>query len=310
RPYTVIWCGLVSLAGSCISFQKLPGIRTGILSFFIPVMGWIAALYLSDFLDRKLDAIEKPHRPIPSGRIKPNEALFVGGSFALSGTFLTYLFLNISNLVLVFIVAFLVYGYTRISKSHGIFGHFNRGVVTIAAYLFGVFTFNQNLASLPIYVWLLATVFLLHDFNSNMVGAIRDIEGDKEGGYITIPVKYGLKKSIWISLFLTCIWFSTVLVIPLYYNFLNIYFFIMMVIDFLILLSLYVYFFTSLKNYSRRKALKFHEFFVIERVTLASALISGIIKIELAIVIYLLSLLVTFVSQQTLRKRYEFVVKK
>ncbi|MEF8879377.1 MAG: UbiA family prenyltransferase [Candidatus Thermoplasmatota archaeon] len=310
RPYTVIWCGLVSLAGACIAFQKLPPLRTAVLTFFIPVIGWIAALYLSDYLDRNLDAIEKPHRPIPSERIKPKEALIAGGIFALSGAILTLLFLNLRNILLVFIVAVLVLTYTKVSKSHGILGHFNRGIVTITAYFFGVFSVGKSLSTLPIYIWFLSLVFLLHDFNSNMVGAIRDSEGDKKGGYITIPVKYGIKNSIWISLFLTCIWFSTVLIIPLYYDFLNIYFYVMMVIDISILISLYIYLFNSLGGYSRKKALKFHEFFVIERITLASSLISGVIEIKLAIVIYLISFLVTFVSQETLRKRYEFVVKK
>ena len=66
RLYTVIWCGLVSLAGSCIAYQDLPPLKNAILVLFIPMMGWIAGLYLADFLDRKLDTIEKPHRPIPS----------------------------------------------------------------------------------------------------------------------------------------------------------------------------------------------------------------------------------------------------
>ncbi|MCK5259025.1 MAG: hypothetical protein KAJ69_05835, partial [Thermoplasmatales archaeon] len=63
RPYTVMWCGLVSLAGSCIAFNKFPPLGIAILAFFIPMMGWTAGLYLSDYLDKKLDSIQKPHRP-------------------------------------------------------------------------------------------------------------------------------------------------------------------------------------------------------------------------------------------------------
>ena len=74
RLYTVVWCGLVSLAGSCIAYGNFPPLRISLLALIIPMMGWTAALYLSDFLDRKLDLIQKPHRPIPSGRIKPYEA--------------------------------------------------------------------------------------------------------------------------------------------------------------------------------------------------------------------------------------------
>ena len=52
-------------------------------------MGWTAGLYLSDFLDRNIDLIQKPHRPIPSGRIKPSEALVIGGIFAITGLILS-----------------------------------------------------------------------------------------------------------------------------------------------------------------------------------------------------------------------------
>ena len=52
RPYTVIWCGLVSLAGACLTNGAFPSFRTAILVTIIPMMGWIAGLYLIDYIDR------------------------------------------------------------------------------------------------------------------------------------------------------------------------------------------------------------------------------------------------------------------
>jgi 4-hydroxybenzoate polyprenyltransferase/geranylgeranylglycerol-phosphate geranylgeranyltransferase len=309
RLYTVIWCGLVSLVGSCIAYESFPPLKTAALALFIPMMGWTAALYLSDFLDRKLDAIQKPHRPIPSGRIKPYEALAIGAVFALTGFLLSFQ-LSYNNVILVFVVAALVFSYTKISKSRGLMGNINRGIVTVFAYFFGIFSIGQSIQSIPLYIWLLAIVFLFHDTNSNLVGAIRDMEGDRAGGYITIPVKYGLKKSIFVSLILTIIWLSLALFLPYYYNFLKIEFYLIMILDVLILILLYNYLFRSLKNYSRERALKFHEFFVIERTTLASAFIFGIANIYIAASVYLVALFVTGVSQYLLRKRYEFVERK
>ena len=309
RLYTVIWCGLVSLAGSCIAYQDLPPLKNAILVLFIPMMGWIAGLYLADFLDRKLDTIEKPHRPIPSGRIHPYEALVIGSMFAVTGLIFSYL-LNIYNLVLVFVTAFLVLYYAKITKSRGIWGNINRGLITVVAYLYGVFSTNQTIQTYPNYVWLLCFVFFIHDTNSNLVGAIRDMEGDKKGGYKTIPVKYGLKISILLSIILTIIWFLIVIILPFKYGFLKKEFYYIMILDLIILLILYLYLFTSIKSYSREKALKFHELFVIERITLASALIFGIIDIKLAAIIYIVAILITIVTQFMLRKRYEFVITK
>ena len=104
-------------------------------------------------------------------------------------------------MILVFIVALLVFSYAKISKSYGVSGNLNRGFITVAAYFFGVFSNNQPIQLIPLHILLLSFVFLLHDTNSNLVGAIRDIEGDKEGGYNTIPVKFGIKISIVISFY-------------------------------------------------------------------------------------------------------------
>lgn len=309
RIYTVIWSGLVSLTGACLAYHGLPSTKIALLALFIPMMGWIAALYLSDFLDRKLDAIEKPHRPIPSGRIKPYEALVVGGIFAVAGLMLSF-FLTIYNILLVFIVALLVYSYAKLSKSHGILGNINRGLPTVGAYFFGVFSVNIPLENIPFYIWFLSFIFLFHDTNSNLVGAIRDMEGDKKGGYQTIPVKYGLKKSILISFLLTILWLSLTIFLAFYYVFLKTEFYLFMILDVFILVNLYIYLVRSIKNYSRERALRFHEFFVIERVTLASAFIIGVIDNMIAITIYLIALTITILSQITLRKRYEFEMKK
>ena len=308
RLYTVIWCGLVSLAGSCIAFSNFPPLKIAALAFFIPLLGWTAGLYLADYLDRKLDAIQKPHRPIPSGRIKPKEALVIGAIFTITGFVLSFL-LGLNNILLVFVVASLVLVYAKFSKSRGIVGNLNRGFVTVVAYFFGVFSANQPLQSIPTYVWLLSFVFLVHDTNSNLVGAIRDLEGDKNGGYMTIPVKYGIKKSVYISLMLTIIWLSLTLFLPYHFKFLKTEFYLIMIIDILILISLYVYLFRSITNYSREKALRFHEFFVVERVILASAFIFGMANISTAIPVCLVALFITSGSQYLLRKRYEFQVK-
>jgi len=305
RPYTVIWCGLVSLAGSCLVHYSFPPLKIAALSFFIPMMGWTAGLYLSDFLDRKLDAIQKPHRPIPSGRIKPIEAITIGGIFAFSGLFLSFL-LSINNIILVLVVALLVFSYAKISKSYGVSGNLNRGFITAAAYFFGVFSNNQPIQLIPLYIWFLSLVFLLHDTNSNLIGAIRDIEGDKEGGYNTIPVKYGIKISVFISLILTFCWLFLSILLPYYFDFMNTYFYFIMMIDVIIVIVLYIYLFKSMRDYTREKGLYFHEFFVIERIILASAFIFGIVNIYIASNILLVSLLITIISQYLLRKRYEF----
>ncbi|MEU0526394.1 UbiA family prenyltransferase [Streptomyces niveus] len=47
-----------------------------------------AGMALNDWADRDEDAVERPHRPIPSGRITPNAALAAAGGLTATGLFL------------------------------------------------------------------------------------------------------------------------------------------------------------------------------------------------------------------------------
>ncbi|MEV4994491.1 UbiA family prenyltransferase [Streptomyces niveus] len=47
-----------------------------------------AGMALNDWADRDEDALERPHRPIPSGRITPNAALTAAGALTATGLFL------------------------------------------------------------------------------------------------------------------------------------------------------------------------------------------------------------------------------
>ncbi len=310
RLYTVIWCGLVSLVGASLAYGNIPPLKIAFLAFVIPMMGWIAALYLSDVLDRKLDAIEKPHRPIPSGRIKTKEALGVGAIYVIVGFLLCFL-LSFWNVLLVFVVALLVFAYTKIFKSRGIFGNINRGIVIIAAYVFGVFATGIQPVSIPVSIWLFSIVFLIHDITSNLVGTIRDREGDQKGGYNTIPVKYGVKASFIIAACLSILYILLIIGFIVFSS-LILYldrFIIVFSCAIIILCIMYLRMFAAQKI-DRARALQAHEFFVAERVTLASAFLFGVISSWwVAVLIFVVSLCVSLFTQQMLRKRYEFMVK-
>ena len=141
--------------------------------------------------------------------------------------------------------------------------------------------------------------------------SIRDVEGDKKGGYHTIPVKYGLTISIGVAIILTCVWYSILLGLQFRYLFLNQFFYIFLLIDFILIFSMYIYIFKSKKNIKRSKALNFHRFFIIERIILVNSIIIGTIsigKLFIGLLILIISLIGTIVFQRLLRTRYEFVV--
>ena len=306
RPYTLFWCGLVSLAGACLRYGDFPPLKISLPVFFIPILGWIAGLYLADYYDKGLDAIQKPHRPIPSGRIRPKEALIVGASYAILGLILTFLLPPI-NIVMVFLAGFLVLFYAKYTKAKGLLGNFNRGAMTVITYLFGVFSLDTTTA-IPWSVLLLSLVFFFHDTNSNIIGAIRDVHGDKTGGYATTPVKYGIKFTLLISLTLSIIYLALTLGIISFRPLISYptFFLILFTIGLLILCMMYLILFTSLHTLTQRQSLHAHELFVAERIIFASAFIVGTASSHLlSISLCVVSLIITLFSQYLLRERYE-----
>ncbi len=307
RPYTLFWCGLVSLLGACLRNGNIPPLRTSLLVFFIPILGWIAGLYLADYLDRSLDAIQKPQRPIPSGRISPREALIVGASYAILGLGLTFIVGSLLNILLVFLAGGLVFCYAKFTKARGLLGNFNRGAMTAVTYLFGVFSIGSS-SSIPLPFWLLSLVFFFHDTNSNIIGAIRDVHGDKTGGYTTVPVRYGIRRTLLISVFLSLLYLSLTAGIMYIYGLLAypVYFLVLFSLGVLILCLMYFILFLSSSTLTRTQSLHAHELFVAERVLFASAFILGIVTSPLlSFSICIVSLVVTLVSQHLLRERYE-----
>jgi 4-hydroxybenzoate polyprenyltransferase len=72
-----------TVAGAAAAGNPLRGRRL-LLPLSSAAFYW-AGMALNDWADRELDAVERPERPIPSGRISPNHALAVAGGLTVTG---------------------------------------------------------------------------------------------------------------------------------------------------------------------------------------------------------------------------------
>ena len=304
RIYSLIWSGFAGLIGAIIAYGDLPSIKITLLVYFVPVMGWIAALYCMDFYDRKLDLIEKPQRPIPSGKIKPWEAVLCACIFTSAGLILSFL-LGIYNIILVFVVGLSTVTYTKFSKAHGLVANLNRGLITMITFYYGVFAITDNITYKIIFISL---IFLFHDASTNIIGALRDVGGDLKGGYKTTPIRYGIKNAIMISIFFTSIYYIIIFTSINLYNYINfIYLFIIIFsISSIILIIMYTILIRTIKKMDRLTALKGHALFAVERNILACAFIFGIIhSLSISILIFMVTVVPSILLQLFIRTRYE-----
>ncbi|MFF4923580.1 SCO3242 family prenyltransferase [Kitasatospora sp. NPDC001261] len=74
------------LVGATLAGRPL-GPATGLLALSSVCLYW-AGMALNDYADRHTDAVERPHRPIPSGRVEPSVALSLAAG--LTGTGLAF----------------------------------------------------------------------------------------------------------------------------------------------------------------------------------------------------------------------------
>ncbi|RIQ12958.1 UbiA family prenyltransferase, partial [Jiangella rhizosphaerae] len=72
-----------SLAGAAAAGFPY-GARTAVTPLASACLYW-AGMALNDYADRDLDRLERPERPIPSGRVKPGEALALAAGLTAAG---------------------------------------------------------------------------------------------------------------------------------------------------------------------------------------------------------------------------------
>jgi len=135
RPYTLWYVGLVGLAGA----GQAGGHRLWplVAAWATPTAGWLGGHYLGDYADRRLDAMAKPYRPIPSGRLAPRHALACAYACFAAVAVLAVAGGVGTSAVAVLAVAGIV-GYSRWFKASGVAGNLVRGALGAAALMYGV----------------------------------------------------------------------------------------------------------------------------------------------------------------------------
>ena len=196
----VIAIVLVAIVGHTISIP----IILAMLAVFFEIS---AGNVINDYFDYKIDLINKPHRPIPSGRISPKNGrnyayvLFVMGT--ICGFLISYLNKDWTAFIIVLISDVILYIYARNLKSTPLIGNLTVGFMTGLCFAFGGYAINnpQIIAT----SWFLGFFAFIMTTAREITKDIEDMEGDKAEGAKTFPILYGAKLSAAIALALIVI---------------------------------------------------------------------------------------------------------
>lgn len=140
---------------------------------------------INDYFDYKIDAINKPERPIPSGRIPRRNAGIYSSSLFIVGIILAFAINTLLGIIaLLSSLTMIWYAYNL--KRMLIVGNLTISFLTGLCFVFGGIVVHQILLS--IYLGFFA---FLMTMAREIVKDMEDVKGDKAEGASTLPIRYG-----------------------------------------------------------------------------------------------------------------------
>ena len=228
---------------------------------------------INDYYDYKIDLVNKPDRPLPSGRISLKNGKYYAYFLFLAGTvcgfLISFLTSNWIPFIIVLIADVVLYLYAYILKATPLIGNLAVAFMTGFGFVFGGFTINNpTIITISIYLGFFAFVMTAA---REIVKDIEDIEGDKADGARTLPILLGERKPAILAAALIII--DSALCPLLYYN--HIFgFYYLIVIAVAVLLFLYSAF-LIIKSQDRDTAGKVSKYLKIGMLIAFVAFIAG-----------------------------------
>ena len=196
---------------------------------------------INDYFDIEIDKISHSDRPLVTGQVTKNNALIL------------YLLLNLSALILSYVISMVAFGIVLLSiflllfysaslKKMILFSNYIVAWLTGMVFIFGgIVVGNVSAAIIP------ALFAFMINFIREIVKDIQDIKGDLNAGVLTFPAKYGIDKAIVLIIILTIILMLLTLH-PFIFGYYKIEYFIVVMV---MVNPLLVYFLKSIyKNHS------------------------------------------------------------
>ena len=146
---------------------------------------------INDYFDADIDAINKPMRPIPSGRVSRNAALYLSLLLFGLGIALAYT-INIICFAIALTNSLMLIAHARNLKRTALAGNISVGYLTGSTFLYGGALFE-----IPGLVQAsgLFALAMLATIAREIAKDIEDIDGDSAMGIDTLPIRIGSRRA-------------------------------------------------------------------------------------------------------------------
>ena len=194
RPPNCLMMGFAVLVGAVVALGRFPLEKAIPLAYgFGTGFALLAAAdALNDYCDREIDAINEPTRPIPSGLVRPHEALVFAGVLTALGLYLAWL-TSLPCLLLATLAAAIADTYVALGKRTGLLGNAMVSACVAVPFLYGALIALGDFLALLAEprVLLFATMAFMANLGREVNKGIVDVPGDAAKGIRTVAVRWG-----------------------------------------------------------------------------------------------------------------------
>jgi geranylgeranylglycerol-phosphate geranylgeranyltransferase len=255
RPINCLMMGFAVIVGAVLASSNILNNlwQNLIYGFLTGFMLTATSMTINDYYDREIDAINEPNRPIPSGLIKPKEALAFAFVLTAIGFAASLANAYLMQAIFCFVIAVIAWAisvtYTTVGKRCGLPGNFLVSTCVAIPFIYGsVALINEVKLNVLIFV----SMVFLSITGREVTKGIVDVKGDKVQNVKTVAVRYGKKTAAMVAslFYLSAVSLSP---IPWLLNLVSFWFIpLVAVTDFGLVASSFM----LLKDYSRENAKK------------------------------------------------------
>jgi 4-hydroxybenzoate polyprenyltransferase len=214
RPFTLLAPAIGMVSGSMVALgtlrmrtegagldlaDHLPAIAAGAL---LAVLLNAASNAVNQIFDREIDRVNKPDRPLPRGELTTGQA-WAFAAVTAAGALGVARALNPATFWIVAFTALVVYAYSGPPFRTKRFWWAANPTIAVPRgtllFVAGWTAVDGDARIGSMLLWVLGAMYGLFVLGAATTKDYADMEGDRKEGCITLPIRFGVRRSIWIT---------------------------------------------------------------------------------------------------------------
>lgn len=191
RPLNGVMMGIIVIVGAFVAGHgRLPPAATLAMGFLVAYTLTSSAMILNDIVDVRIDMVNSPERPIPSGRVSVAEAKALFALTSVTGLAISAA-MGLPELIIAAVSYVDAVLYDAVTKRTGLPGNFMVAFTGVSPLLYGAFMGGGVNTAI-----VLETIMIfLSMVGREIAKGVADVEGDRIHGVKTLAVVHGPERA-------------------------------------------------------------------------------------------------------------------